>query len=660
MLIPGQVLNLPDKDKQLLGVEMSQFIDDLEATYAQLFDDIRIWWTWYDGTPQNRIKNFPFAGASNLVVPLTAIMSDSLVARLFGGVFGTGKRIWTTFTENESQERLVKNVGRHINWAARNDFNFKLPVYDWLSELVPIGSSVIAGGYGTDIHHVFSRQGRGANRRIVSRPVNFSRGVFFEHVPREQILWDTNFPISEAPFVCREFHYTWSWLAHLARTNPGWDQAVVKKLKGQQGLSGPSRKVSDQKARADSRQTTANEVVEPHDIREVWADWPILRSMGFDKAEHWRPGSEDEDTPSIPLVATLHRRTRQLLQLKVAPYFWPGKPLFDGFIRKRSGRGHAVGLAKRLEHCQLALTTLLNQSIDNRTRANALWAKTTSRQLLNEPIDPSRPFFVGPNMEAFQEMKLSTNNFQDLSLMQAVQTIAERLTGQADPNFGQNTRQGGHPSPATSTLALLQQGDTMSLPTRELLRIQLARMGEFAATLYQQFETNEDGKLQRVFGDTDARDIEDWLFPTEPLVGMVEFDLAAMSQSHSPQAEMNRAIQVTQMNTNYWAFVLRALQVVQQAQNNPLVVQTALKSIEAQTRSHMRFLEASDVDDIEQYVTQLQQDQSANSAQLQNALGGFRELAMDRGAVGDGGLAGPPVLGAGRTLRAARANGGLQ
>lgn len=658
MLYPGQTIELSERDKDLLGSEMSLFIDDLENTYHPLFEAIRIWWAWYDATPNEKVKNWPWRNASNLVVPLIAIMSDSLVARLYGSIFGGGNRIWSTFTENEQMESVAKNVGRHMNWAARNDFNIKLPVYDWLSEMVPIGSSVLAGGWREDVRDVFFRQGKGGQRRIVSQRVSFGRGPYFEQVPREQILWDTNHLISDAPFVCREFHYMWTQIRDLAKTNPGWDLEAVENLKGRGGVHSPSRKTDRQKKEADQRQTGDRELIEPHDLREVWADWPILRSMGFDKAETWRPNQEDVETPSIPLVATLHRETRQLLQLKAAPYFWPGKPFFDGFIRKRSGRGHAVGLAKRLEHPQLALTTILNQSIDNRTRANSLWSVTTNRQLLSEPIDPSHPLYV-TSMESFRELNLSSNNFQDLSLMQAVQTIAERLTGQSDPNFGQNTRQGGHPAPATSTLALLQQGDQMSLPTRELLRIQLSRVGQFAATLYQQFEMDEDGRLRRIFGDRDAADLQEWLFPTEPIVGNIEFDVASMSQLHSPQAEMNRAIQVTQMNTNYWAFVLRALQVIQQGANNPLLVQMATKSISAQTEAHMKFLEASDVDDIEKFVAQLNQGLEGDTQRLQRVVGELRDLAGASGAVPEPSLGNAPLPLPSGALQPAGALGGF-
>lgn len=651
MFEPGQIIDLTPRDREALGVEVCEMILDLERTYTPLFEDLATWWEWYDAVPVSEVKNWPFRGSSNLVVPLIAVMCDGMVARLYGALFGTGKRVWTTFTENEQMERLAKGVGRHMNWAARNDFNIRLPVYDWLTEVMPIGTSVIAGSWRRDIRPVFFRQGRGSARKILSQQVEFGRGPLFEHIPREQVLWDTQHQISEAPLVVREFHHTWSTLNHLASTNPGWDRSALEELRRSDGIDSPSRRVTRQKEERESRTagaTASGSGPREHDVRQAWITWPTVQALGLEKAvlstsgasARWRPGDEEEGTPSIPMLATVHRRSRKLLQLKAAPYFWPGHPFFAAYIRKRAGRGHAVGLAKRLEHLQLGITTAVNQSLDSRTRANAFWGVTTSPKVAKQEIDPSHMFKVD-SMDSFREAKITTNVFEDLSLVTVLRTFAELLVGMSDPAFGRETRQGGHPSPATSTVFLAQQGVAQTLPTRELLRMEMARMGQFAATLYQQFEADEDGRLRRVFGDRDAQQLEEWLYPDAPIVGNIEFDVASMSQSHSPDAEMNRAIQVTQMNTNYWGFVLRVAAALQQAPQNPIIVAAATKALQAQTQAHIQFLEAADVDDIERMVLELQRGQELEAAQLQRLAGQLGEVAAARGAVGEPGVGRP-------------------
>jgi hypothetical protein len=488
----------------------------------------------------------------------------------------------------------------------------------------------------------YASQGRGKSRNIVARPVRFARGPNFEHVPREQILWDTAVPISEAPVIIREYNYSWSKLNHLASVNQGWNRKAIETIQGRsQGVDGPSRQVKDEKERKESRQT-AQDLFEEHDVRNLTLDWPVLKGMGFEPTKIVAPNKEQPGQPSIPIVVTLHRKTRQVLWVRAFPYHFPHKNYFDGYMRKRSGRGHAVGLSKRLFGMQEGITTSVNQAIDARTRANSIWAKTTRRDMLSKPIDPSHPIYVGADINSFMELKLPTNNFQDLSLINILNVFAERLAGQADPNFGREQRQGGHPSPATSTIALLGEGEKMALPTRDLIRMQISRMGETTASMYQQFDTNEDGRIQRVLGERDAAKVEEFLFPTEPVSAVMNFDVVAMNESTNPQAEMAKAVTVTQMNTNYWAFVLRATQVMQQSAQNPLVLQMAVKSIEAQTKAHMRFLEASDVDDIESFVIELNRGIEQGTAQLQSAANGLQEMAGANGAVqGQRALAGP-------------------
>ena len=642
MILPGQVLNLNPRDLEALGVQCSEVIDDYESTYSQLFSDIVLWWKWHDAEPRLKTKNWPFANASNIVVPLIAAMSDALVARLYGSIFGQTGKIWMGKTLNEGSEDVVNEVVRFINWAGNNnDFNFRLSIYDWLSELVPIGSSVLECNWRNDVRMAFASQGRGSGRNIVAKPVRFARGPNFEHVPREQILWDTAVSIGEAPVIIREYNYSWSKINHLATVNRGWNKKAVENIRGRsQGIEGPSRAVKDEKERQESRHT-AQDLYEDHDVRNLTLDWPILQEMGFKDTKVTSPNTEKLGQPSIPIVVTLHRKTRQVLWVRAFPYYFPHKNYFDGYMRKRSGRGHAVGLSKRLFSMQEGITSSVNQAIDARTRANAVWAKTTKRSLLSKPLDPAHPIHV-TNMADFDILNLPTNNFQDLSLINILNVFAERIAGQADPNFGREQRQGGHPSPATSTIALLGEGEKMALPTRDLIRMQISRMGEAAASMYQQFETNEDGRLQRVLGDKDAAKVESFLFPVDPISTVMNFDVVAMNESTNPQAEMAKAVTVTQMNTNYWAFVLRATQVMQQAAQNPLVLQMAVKSIEAQTKAHMRFLEASDVDDIESFVIELNRGIEQGTAQLQSAANGLQEMAGANGAVqGQGALGGP-------------------
>lgn len=631
ILVPGIGLRLTEKQADFLGSAISDRIDDQERQSEQLFDDIRIWWDWYEAKPRFKQKDFPFKGASNLIVPLIQYQTEALVNRLTAMVFGQGQRIWMARTQNTEFERQAVDVARFLNWAANgNDFDFRTPVSDWLTEVIALGSGVMAINWRDTIRMVMARQRQSGTMQL--QPVNFGRGVLFEHVPREQILWNTQFSVAEAPMVTREFHLRWSDLIHAASSQPetGWIEDNVKDVQKHEGLEGPSQSVGQSKDTADSRARSLHE--SPHDIREVCIDFPAIRRLQSDM-ELPLPGEEDFGTPSVELVFTIHRNTRKLLRARVQPYNLPHKPFFDGFYKKRPGRGHSVGLCKKLEHMQNGMTVLLNQAIDSRTRANTFWAKTSVRKLVDQVIDPRHPVYV-PQGQDFEALNLDKNVLQETSLFNIVNIIAERLTGQADPALGRESRQGGHPSPATSTLALLAQSDEMISTLRMMVRQRVSSMGEAAATLYQQYEANEDGRLTRILGAEDAGRVEEFLFPTEPLSGLIAFDLTGMSQTQNPQQEVSRNIQLAQMNVNYWSFVAQVTQQIFQARQSgdpelfKLVSNMARTAIKAQTRFQERLLEAGNVDDIEDFVLAINREVRSDQRQLlqlADQLGGAGE-----------------------------------
>lgn len=657
-LFPSTPIHIPDaaKRRRFAGI-ISEIITDLERENGPLFDAISVWWRNYEAIPRQQVKNHPFKNASNVVVPIAQMMVDALVARAWTALYAAGHRVWQARTENESNRHLALNMARYINWQADgNDFSFRVPSHDWILEMVAIGSSVLSGNWRTDERYAFTRQGRGKERRIKAQKVRFARGPILEHTPREQILWDTSYLIQEAPMVVRELALSWSKVAYAAKNDPlkGWDLDAVESIRQSGGAQGPSENVRAEKRQHDQKRRTLNRATSDHDIREVHLDWPLLAEAGVEPHDLATPTTRKLDTPEIPLVVTHHRKDRLNLRIGAEPYFVPYKPFFDIFYRKRSGRGHSVGLVKKLEGLQSGTTTIYNQGIDAQTRANSFFAQTTVRRLVDEPIDPAHPLFV-PDMNSYAPLNIQGSDFGNIQLLQASQAIAERIAGQGDPQFGRETRMGGHPSPATSTIAMMQNADLLSGPMRDLVRAQLSRAGEFIASLDQQFEMNEDGKIPRVLGEIDAQHVSSFLFPTEPIPGNYQFNVRGLSQDLNPDAKMNRAVMVSQMNTNYWAGVLRATEALMrslQVPNTPPEFQAIqLKSftgfIRSQTQAHLDFLEAADVDDTERFVLALERNELNTGQALRAFAGQAGELAGPRalgprpGVAGNGGLAGP-------------------
>jgi hypothetical protein len=452
--------------------------------------------------------------------------------------------------------------------------------------------------------------------------------------------------VGDAPAVVREYAYSWSTLQQLASQDPAgsWYTDELEYVRDYPGHSGPSRDVHVARRAMDGVSTEERPgPYESHDVRCIHLDWPLY-SYYAERDHAAERKREQLGEPVIGVVITQHRATGRILRAIAEPYWLPYKPFFDIYYKKRPGRGHSVGVVKKLEHMQAAITTQLNQSIDAMTRANSVWAKTRNRQHLEKPIDMRHPIYDPDG--TFEALQLPVNTIDNQRNIQMVQVIAERLTGIADPALGRETRQGGHPSPATSTLALMAQSDLMTYAMREGIRGQVSRIGEACASLYQQFETDDDGRLARVLGERDAADVGRLLFPTDPIVGNIHFDVAAMNESTNPDAEMQRAILVEQMNTNYWAKILRVLPALSNPQLDPLTKQALVTSIEAATRAHSRFLEVANVDDIERLTLEARRAADTDGGGMAAVAAQLGEFAAGAGVLPGGGV-GQPAAGPG-------------
>lgn len=643
-MIPGEVIRLNEDSRMKLGGFLREIIDDLETKYGvYLRNDIPVWWKWYHAIPAVTEKTWPFKGASNVVIPYIRTMADSVTATNFGKVFAAAPSVWGVKSQNETEKSTAYayNMQRHLTWAGNgNDFDLKLPIYDWQNEKSVVGASVLALNWRVQKQALFFGAGTNNRSKIKTQMVEWKRGPVLEHVPREHYLWDTRFPIAEAPVVVREHEYTQYDLEIMATSDSAWDKEAIEFIKnntGNEHTSAQPNRDANAKIESTGNAYHGNAAYRPHDVREIHIDLPLARGAGIDI-----PGHNDPGVPWIPLVVHFHYKSRRILRIVAEPYHIAHKPFYDGYYRKTAGRMHSPGLSKMLEHIQEMIATSFNQAVDSGTRQNSIWGKTTDMSLMNKPMDMAHPIKL-TSMDDFEPINFGGQYLNNLPLMNAANVFGERVTGVNDPLLGRGASAGGHPAPATSTLALLDQSDKMSVASDELMRQRVSEIGRDIAVLYQQFETNEDGKFQAVHGIPDGDSLEEMLYPEEPIPVNYAFDVVAMSPNSNPDVEMKRAVTINQMTNDYWAFVLRVVQQVEQSGQmqgavGPQLQQMAVKAIESKTEVFKKFLEASNVDDIKKFIAELR---DANGPeQLNGAIEGARELAGGSGSVPSAGSLG--------------------
>lgn len=619
---PGTPLAIDEREREKLGQMLQELGADLEAQHSPLLKNIDTWWDWLEARPAVQRRSDPFDGASNIVIPLIRMHTDAIKARFQNTIFAAPD-LWTFRTRNEEIEDIARNTTDFLNWAGDdNEFDVFTPSTMGLDEAVPIGSGVLMLNWTSRRRQVFVP----GEKRPKAVSVELGRGPLLTHIPREQVLWQPGRTINDAEYVFVQSWKSWGDLVALEQTG-GIEPGYLEKVKPCDGSSSYSSSIQMTKFKAGGIDTGLDSL---YDIRQVWIEQPVLRGLKFESLDH-----QDESTPQIPLCVTYDHTSGTVLRVIAKPYYTQGWPFYEFQFRSNSRGPNPAGVCKLLEQMQRGVTTMANQAIDAVSLANSVSFLTSDRRFLTQRFIPGRPLYVD-QMDSVREVVLGKQITPDVALINMLMAMAERLTGINDPSMGREIRYGGHPSPASSTAMMLAESKEMFRASVRHLRLQFGRMAEDIATLYQQYEAKDSGKLERALGTADGTIARQWLFPTGPIAGSIEFDLRAVTENLNPEAEREQAIFTMQATASYYGQVMQALQVAAHPQSPPAVKAAAVQSVEALTAGFTKVLKAAQVDDMRKFVMQLKETNgsaetiSAVGNAVNQELGGMAETRGQR------------------------------
>lgn len=95
----------------------------------------------YKAQPEKQVKEFPFLGAANLVLPVGATDTDTIYSRLMGILYGP-ENLWSCSPLREDAVEYAPRLQEFLKWAQRAELNTYPAVADWLLELCKLGTAV--------------------------------------------------------------------------------------------------------------------------------------------------------------------------------------------------------------------------------------------------------------------------------------------------------------------------------------------------------------------------------------------------------------------------------------------------------------------------------------------------------------------------------------
>lgn len=565
----------------------------------------------YKALPEQEIKEFPFLGAANLVIPVVATDVDTIYSRIMGILFAPDS-LWATRALRPEMVDYAPRLKEFLQWAQNHELNAYVSTAEFVLELCKLGTGVLKQRYRRETQDVyqFRETQQGISERILTMRIHDS--PVQDHVSLYDFLVPaTAVDIQSAPWVAERL-----WLT--------WDQYMQRVQAGiYMGSDRIRRSMAIEKGSHIEVVRQEMDLYRPGlgDKLEIWEAW-----LKFDVMGRGRPMS---------IVATMHLPSMSLLRLDFNPFMNQEKPFSSAPFLRQEKRFYGIGLAEMLMPFQDEVSTMHNQRLDNKTLSNStmMKAKRDAGFKDNEPIFPGRWFHV-QDMGDLEPLKMGTPFDTTLIDEQATVAYARERTGVNDYMRGTAAPHTGY-STATTTIELLQQAAKRIDQTLRDIRVCLAESGTRIVELYQQF--NQGGKEFFVMGPKDGAMVHQILnFPPELMRYSMGIEVTATSAALNKEVEIRTNSLILQMVTQFNQQMLGWMQILL----NPMVPQPlktlAYQSMVGSSILMRRQLDLHGVQDIDMVVPDVRE---ALNAGAQPAVG----PQSPAGLLGAGGA--PPTPG---------------
>lgn len=538
-----------------LETRLKTFLRDRVRSIRQgltVLHDERVvkWRKNYEGIPAEATREFPFHNASNLVVPIIAIHSDTLLARVMSAIIKVqppwAVRVLAGFKDKPEFADLSGVLEQYLQYVAYEPTELDLyrVYHEWMGETIRYGTSVLK----TPIVHeqedyVVPGDGSGTG------PIEYSTRTIYQG-PRPEKIRFTDFGISPsaktiegADFKYHRIRYQKSDLEY--RVYRGhYDKAAAQKVMGQPDRTTVDRVRAEQERDAGTRTPSGYGFAE-YDIYECWFRFRV------------------DDSHYVRCIVWYHEKSNEILRAVFDNY--PDSPFTAARLFYRDDAFHGYGFAEMLEPIADELSTMHNQRRDNVTVCTTKFFLVDPDSKLHQGyrIFPSAMLpGLKDELEAIDmgQPASITIDEERLSL-----ELAEKRTGVSGPiqgtGSGFNTKRGIYT--AMGTMSLLQEGNTRTDLNITDMRDAHTRLGRL---LCREYAVTGLGQRMEAWGDLGAK-IEKALKALE--AGQVVIPITASTSSINREVEKQNDIMLSGLLSRHYGQITQMLQMAGQQAADP-------------------------------------------------------------------------------------------
>lgn len=591
-------IRLSEDAKLRLIAYLNSELENHRAERSTWVTDLKNWQIDYWAEPEQAVKTFPYKGACNIIIPLTAIAVESVHAKEMTSLTGVPGQFVTLKLPPQLSE-VTSDTEKMVDHILVKDTKFIKFADEALLGNKKLGSGIGKTGY----------------KKIIKRAVREVGGVEhdFDVVVKQGATADVvPLPNFLMPFTSNDPQFApWCGEEHL-------ESAYVVKLYSESGFFYPEVAKDLAQYLYNGQGTNQSSADYTQKVRELQSQTPIVWPREIGWHEFWLGFDVDDDGKDEEIVVHYHYDSQKFLSVRYNWYQDLHRPYRIVNYFPMEGRWAGIGIGKQNEQFQMEVTTQHRQRIDNATLANMRMFKI--KQGIgygpNEPIFPGKIWLVEEkdDIDSIQMAEIYPSSYNNEQ--QAV-IYSQQRTGVNELSLGMP--QSGTPGTASSDLTRVEEGNrkfdyTYQLHSRPFLldcaKDVLCNVAQYGVADKRIFKTITMGPV-----------VEQLLTGLQPdeLKLFVLSDLDIAGKSANKLVDRSTWLQFGQVtNTFYQNMMLLAQQT-----GNPVIMQMmSQQALVAATEVMKQLCEAFDIRSIDKLIPpQLLQILMQNGSNIAGLIG---------------------------------------
>lgn len=534
-------------------------------------------------------KVFPYEGCSNLNIPITRWLVDTVLVRIIDVIFGQ-RKVWVLRALKPEFKDIVKDLEDGLDWWQKHIAKFRDQIFSPLMQAVKMGTGVVGFKYERKKRTVYryASEAEKANRdikkyktkegeKLIKQPQTIYEGPTLFGVSLEDWISSADSPTIKDAYIAGYRTYVRKAQVETHVRSGYYYDDILDHLRGD-----ATDEVKKARAEAEGKEISEFD-------RERLQVWVLHLKYDVDD-----DGEEDD------IVVTWHQETGTILRAIYNPYFFGFRPFEKLVGLPVEFSFYGTGLCEMLKHIQEEMNSQHNQRVDRLNQINSLmWKIRQGSGVENDKIYPGKKWVVGDidkDIGVVQTPDVFYSTFQEETLLNS---YAEKTVGVAPGVMGIPTAE--RPV-ARETMALIQEANKKFKFIIDNIREVFKEIGMKVLEMFAQYQPTLTLRVDEE-GETVSKTID---FPLEFIRDGIAIELTASSELLNQEVRRERNMHVYNLMKDYMQQIGMIVQTIGSGMVPPAMIPFFAANIAIGNKMMKEILQDFEIIDAEDIIGQLE------------------------------------------------------